>query len=157
MRKKIPIFCQTFIALTLCFILGCASVFQPSAVSQANPMHGHNAQVSALVQAFDNIDFKELKGRKVFLDTKCLNTDEKEYIHTFLKAKFIHNGITLVDDDKSSELKVLNLVRITDYRQSLVSINGPSYKGDYACSITVVDSLTNALLERFDLYATSVK
>lgn len=124
---------------------------QLSREQTARPRVEQRALSNAIDIAFKQVNFGQVVGKKVFLDTQSLAKLDVAFINAYLSGLMLEKGALVVQDEKSADLKIFSIVKISGTDEIKRKILSDKVRGEFKCQLTIIDLASNKILSSYEL------
>lgn len=121
----------------------------------ARPRVEQRALSNAIDNAFKEVNFIQLTGKKVFLDTQALSKLDISFINAYLTGLMLEKGALVVADEKLADLKILSIVKISGTDEIRRKILSDQVRGEFKAQMSIIDLKNNSILKIYDLTGVS--
>ena len=100
------------LVLSINLFISCAdTVTDVGREATARPRIEHLALSNAIDLAFKDVDFAEVIGKKVFIETQALSKLDIQFINGYIAGLAIENNAVVVNSVEDADIKIFNIVK----------------------------------------------
>jgi PBP1b-binding outer membrane lipoprotein LpoB len=107
---------------------------------------------NAIENAFKNVDLRYVSGKKVFVETQSLSKIDIEFLSGFLTGQILKNGGFVVADQKSADVKIYNVVKVSGTDEIHRRMLSDQVRGEYKGTLSIIALETSKVVSTFDLF-----
>jgi hypothetical protein len=136
----------------IAFPVSCSkNVTQSSREVSARPRVEQRALSGAINKAMEPVDFSIVMGKKVFVETHSLAKTDKEFITAYVQNKVAESGGVPVGTEGDSELKILNMVKVSGTDEIQRTILTDQVRGQFEASLSFMDIKNGKVLKIYNI------
>lgn len=102
---------------------------------------------NAIEHAFKDVNLKYVSGKKVFIETQSLSKIDIDFISGFLTEQILKNGGFVVGDQKSANVKIYNIVKVSGTDEIIRKIVSDQVRGEYKGTLSIIDLETTKVIQ----------
>ena len=148
--KKIGL-AVSLIAVIVVLVSCSKNVTQSSREVSARPRVEQRALSGAINKAMETVDFSIVMGKKVFVETQSLAKTDKEFITAYVQNKVAESGGVPVNTDSESELKILNMVKVSGTDEIQRTIFSDQVRGQFEATLSFMDIKNGKVLKIYNI------
>jgi hypothetical protein len=143
----------TAITLTSIFLLlSCAdTVTDLGREATARPRIEQLALSNAIDLAFREVDFAEIIGKKVFIETQALSKLDIEFINAYISGLSIENNAIVVDSISEADIKIYNIVKTSGTDDIERKIFTDKVRGEYKSVLSFIDTKSMKVIKTYEI------
>jgi hypothetical protein len=143
----------TAITLTSIFLLlSCAdTVTDLGREATARPRIEQLALSNAIDLAFKEVDFAEIIGKKVFIETQALSKLDIEFINAYISGLSIENNAIVVDSINEADIKIYNIVKTSGTDDIERKIFTDKVRGEYKSVLSFIDTKSMKVIKTYEI------
>jgi hypothetical protein len=143
----------TTISLTSIFLLlSCAdTVTDLGREATARPRIEQLALSNAIDLAFSEVDFAEIIGKKVFIETQALSKLDIEFINAYISGLSIENNAVVVDSIDEADIKIYNIVKTSGTDDIERKIFTDKVRGEYKSVLSFIDTKSMKVIKTYEI------
>jgi len=143
----------TAISLTSIFLLlSCAdTVTDLGREATARPRIEQLALSNAIDLAFSEVDFAEIIGKKVFIETQALSKLDIEFINAYISGLAIENNAIVVDSIDEADIKIYNIVKTSGTDDIERKIFTDKVRGEYKSVLSFIDKKSMKVIKTYEI------
>ena len=143
----------TTISLTSIFLLlSCAdTVTDLGREATARPRIEQLALSNAIDLAFREVDFAEIIGKKVFIETQALSKLDIEFINAYISGLSIENNAVVVDSINEADIKIYNIVKTSGTDDIERKIFTDKVRGEYKSVLSFIDTKSMKVIKTYEI------
>jgi hypothetical protein len=143
----------TAITLTSIFLLlSCAdTVTDLGREATARPRIEQLALSNAIDLAFREVDFAEIIGKKVFIETQALSKLDIEFINAYISGLSIENNAIVVDSINEADIKIYNIVKTSGTDDIERKIFTDKVRGEYKSVLSFIDTKSMKVIKTYEI------
>lgn len=143
---------STFLALAVVGLAACTSTeTQMGREASARPRVEQRALSNAIDVAFKEVNFSQVIGKKVFLETQALSKLDVGFINGYLTSMMLARGALVVADEKNADIKIFSIVKISGTDEIKRKILSDKVRGEFRSVLSIIDLKTNSILNTYEL------
>jgi len=143
---------STFLALAIVGLAACTSTeTQMGREASARPRVEQRALSNAIDVAFKEVNFSQVIGKKVFLETQALSKLDVGFINGYLTSMMLARGALVVADEKNADIKIFSIVKISGTDEIKRKILSDKVRGEFRSVLSIIDLKTNSILNTYEL------
>jgi len=138
--------------LTSFFLLSCAdTVTDLGREASARPRIEQLALSNAIDLAFREVDFAEIIGKKVFIETQALSKLDIEFINAYISGLSIENNAMVVNSLEEADIKIYNIVKTSGTDDIERKIFTDKVRGEYKSVLSFIDTKTMKVIKTYEI------
>ena len=138
--------------LTSFFLLSCAdTVTDLGREATARPRIEQLALSNAIDLAFREVDFAEIIGKKVFIETQALSKLDIEFINAYISGLSIENNAMVVNSLEEADIKIFNIVKTSGTDDIERKIFTDKVRGEYKSVLSFIDTKTMKVIKTYEI------
>ena len=143
----------TAITLTSIFLLlSCAdTVTDLGREATARPRIEQLALSNAIDLAFREVDFAEIIGKKVYIETQALSKLDIEFINAYISGLSIENNAIVVDSLNEADIKIYNIVKTSGTDDIERKIFTDKVRGEYKSVLSFIDTKSMKVIKTYEI------
>jgi hypothetical protein len=143
----------TAISLTsILLLISCAdTVTDLGREATARPRIEQLALSNAIDLAFSEVDFAEIIGKKVFIETQALSKLDIEFINAYISGLSIENNAIVVDSINEADIKIYNIVKTSGTDDIERKIFTDKVRGEYKSVLSFIDAKSMKVLKTYEI------
>lgn len=143
----------TAITLTSIFLLlSCAdTVTDLGREATARPRIEQLALSNAIDLAFREVDFAEIIGKKVFIETQALSKLDIEFINAYISGLSIENNAIVVNSINEADIKIYNIVKTSGTDDIERKIFTDKVRGEYKSVLSFIDTKSMKVIKTYEI------
>ncbi len=143
---------STFLALAIVGLAACTSTeTQMGREASARPRVEQRALSNAIDVAFKEVNFSQVIGKRVFLETQALSKLDVGFINGYLTSLMLARGALVVADEKNADIKIFSIVKISGTDEIKRKILSDKVRGEFRSVLSIIDLKTNSILNTYEL------
>jgi hypothetical protein len=143
----------TAITLTSIFLLlSCAdTVTDLGREATARPRIEQLALSNAIDLAFREVDFAEIIGKKVYIETQALSKLDIEFINAYISGLSIENNAIVVGSLNEADIKIYNIVKTSGTDDIERKIFTDKVRGEYKSVLSFIDTKSMKVIKTYEI------
>ena len=138
--------------LTSFFLLSCAdTVTDLGREATARPRIEQLALSNAIDLAFREVDFAEIIGKKVFIETQALSKLDIEFINAYISGLSIENNAMVVNSLEEADIKIYNIVKTSGTDDIERKIFTDKVRGEYKSVLSFIDTKSMKVIKTYEI------
>jgi len=138
--------------LTSFFLLSCAdTVTDLGREATARPRIEQLALSNAIDLAFREVDFAEIIGKKVFIETQALSKLDIEFINAYISGLSIENNAIVVNSLEEADIKIYNIVKTSGTDDIERKIFTDKVRGEYKSVLSFIDTKSMKVVKTYEI------
>jgi len=138
--------------LSSMFLLSCAdTVTDLGREATARPRIEQLALSNAIDLAFRDVDFAEIIGKKVFIETQALSKLDIEFINAYISGLSIENNAIVVNSIKEADIKIYNIVKTSGTDDIERKIFTDKVRGEYKSVLSFIDTKSMKVIKTYEI------
>ena len=138
--------------LSSVFLLSCAdTVTDLGREATARPRIEQLALSNAIDLAFREVDFAEIIGKKVFIETQALSKLDIEVINAYISGLSIENNAIVVNSLEEADIKIYNIVKTSGTDDIERKIFTDKVRGEYKSVLSFIDTKSMKVVKTYEI------
>jgi len=138
--------------LSSVFLLSCAdTVTDLGREATARPRIEQLALSNAIDLAFREVDFAEIIGKKVFIETQALSKLDIEFINAYISGLSIENNAIVVNSLEEADIKIYNIVKTSGTDDIERKIFTDKVRGEYKSVLSFIDTKSMKVVKTYEI------
>ncbi len=147
MKLKIYLAISSLLILAACT----STETQMGREASARPRVEQRALSNAIDIAFKEVNFSQVIGKKVFLETQALSKLDVGFINGYLTSMMLSKGALVVADEKDADIKIFSIVKISGTDEIRRKILSDKVRGEFRSVLSIIDLKSNRILNTYEL------
>lgn len=147
MKLKICLAVSSLLILAACT----STETQMGREASARPRVEQRALSNAIDIAFKEVNFSQVIGKKVFLETQALSKLDVGFINGYLTSMMLSKGALVVADEKDADIKIFSIVKISGTDEIRRKILSDKVRGEFRSVLSIIDLKSNRILNTYEL------
>ena len=142
----------TLILPLFLFLFSCAdTVTDVGREATARPRIEQLALSNAIALAFQEVDFAEIIGKKVFIETQALSKLDIQFINGYITGLAIENNAVVLDSAAEADVKIFNIVKTSGTDDIERRIFTDKVRGEFKSVLSFIDLKTNKVIKTYEI------
>lgn len=141
-----------FTLTSIFLLLSCAdTVTDLGREATARPRIEQLALSNAIDLAFREVDFAEIIGKKVYIETQALSKLDIEFINAYISGLSIENNAIVVDSLNEADIKIYNIVKTSGTDDIERKIFTDKVRGEYKSVLSFIDTKSMKVIKTYEI------
>ena len=140
------------LVLSINLFISCAdTVTDVGREATARPRIEQLALSNAIDLAFKDVDFAEVIGKKVFIETQALSKLDIQFINGYIAGLAIENNAVVVNSVEDADIKIFNIVKTSGTDDIERRIFTDKVRGEFNSVISFVNLKTMKVIKTYEI------
>ncbi len=138
--------------LSINLFISCAdTVTDVGREATARPRIEQLALSNAIDLAFKDVDFAEVIGKKVFIETQALSKLDIKFINGYIAGLAIENNAVVVNSVEDADIKIFNIVKTSGTDDIERRIFTDKVRGEFNSVMSFVNLKTMKVIKTYEI------
>jgi hypothetical protein len=138
--------------LSINLFISCAdTVTDVGREATARPRIEQLALSNAIDLAFKDVDFAEVIGKKVFIETQALSKLDIQFINGYIAGLAIENNAVVVNSVEDADIKIFNIVKTSGTDDIERRIFTDKVRGEFNSVMSFVNLKTMKVIKTYEI------
>jgi len=138
--------------LSINLFISCAdTVTDVGREATARPRIEQLALSNAIDLAFKDVDFAEVIGKKVFIETQALSKLDIQFINGYIAGLAIENNAVVVNSAEDADIKIFNIVKTSGTDDIERRIFTDKVRGEFNSVMSFVNLKTMKVIKTYEI------
>jgi len=138
--------------LSINLFVSCAdTVTDVGREATARPRIEQLALSNAIDLAFKDVDFAEVIGKKVFIETQALSKLDIQFINGYIAGLAIENNAVVVNSVEDADIKIFNIVKTSGTDDIERRIFTDKVRGEFNSVMSFVNLKTMKVIKTYEI------
>ena len=138
--------------LSINLFISCAdTVTDVGREATARPLIEQLALSNAIDLAFKDVDFAEVIGKKVFIETQALSKLDIQFINGYIAGLAIENNAVVVNSVEDADIKIFNIVKTSGTDDIERRIFTDKVRGEFNSVMSFVNLKTMKVIKTYEI------
>jgi hypothetical protein len=140
------------LVLSINLFISCAdTVTDVGREATARPRIEQLALSNAIDLAFKDVDFAEVIGKKVFIETQALSKLDIQFINGYIAGLAIENNAVVVNSVEDADIKIFNIVKTSGTDDIERRIFTDKVRGEFNSVMSFVNLKTMKVIKTYEI------
>ena len=140
------------LVLSINLFISCAdTVTDVGREATARPRIEQLALSNAIDLAFKDVDFAEVIGKKVFIETQALSKLDIQFINWYIACLAIENNAVVVNSVEDADIKIFNIVKTSGTDDIERRIFTDKVRGEFNSVMSFVNLKTMKVIKTYEI------